>query len=90
MNISIAESLDGKERLAELLKENIPCHEQSYYNDITTWLMACLSQIAYIKFNTPPQPYSSEDKPLKTQLEILKMELETTFDYDGTLNAYFF
>ena len=90
MTKPIAISLDEKERIQELLKENIPCHVQSYYNDITAWFMACLSQIAYIKFNTPPQPYSSEDQSLKTQLEILKMELETTFDYDDTLNAYFF
>ena len=84
MNISIAESLDEKERIQELLKENIPCHVQSYYNDITAWRMACLSHLVYIKFNTPPQPYSSEDKRLEKLLKILNMKREKTFDEDGS------
>lgn len=84
MNISIAESLDEKERIQELLKENIPCHEHSYYNDITAWRMACLSHLVYIKFNTPPQPYSSEDKRLEKLLKILNMKREKTFDEDGS------
>jgi len=82
--ISLDEKEREKERSEELLKGNIPCQKKSDYNDITAWLMACLSQLAYIKFNNPSRSSLSGNKPLKTQLEILKMELETTFDYDGT------
>ena len=39
-------------RSRELLKKDPPSYRQAY-SDRTAWLMACLSELAYIKFNPP-------------------------------------
>ena len=48
-NILITSSSD-KSRIENLLNKNIPSYRQAY-SDRTAWLMACLSEFAYIKFN---------------------------------------
>lgn len=40
------------QNIKQLLSENIPTYRQAY-SDRTSWIMSCLSELAYIKFNEP-------------------------------------
>ena len=46
----IAKSVTDPKRISDLLDKNIPSYRQAY-SDRTAWFMACLSELAYIKFN---------------------------------------
>ena len=46
----LANSRAGVAQVHALLDKNIPSYRQAY-SDRTAWLMACLSELAYIKFN---------------------------------------
>ena len=48
----IANSPAALKRVNNLLNKDIPSYRQAY-SDRTAWLMACLSELAYIKFNPP-------------------------------------
>lgn len=50
-NIFIKSELEQKD-FQSLINKNIPDYRQAY-SDRTSWMMACLSELAYIKFNKP-------------------------------------
>lgn len=60
MSNMIAVSEKEKETVQELLTLNIPTYRQAY-SDRTSWLMACFSELAYIKFNKPVTSYTDEE-----------------------------
>lgn len=41
---------EARSKVVELLKKEVPAYRQAY-SDRTAWIMACLSELAYIKFN---------------------------------------
>lgn len=41
------------QNIKQLLDADIPTYRQAY-SDRTSWIMACLSELAYVKFNEPP------------------------------------
>ena len=112
----IAKSVTDPKRISDLLDKNIPSYRQAY-SDRTAWFMACLSELAYIKFNplfqtndhkkwfieavkklvddnkisslqklisTVGYDHNQEKEQLKKELAALGMQLEDTFDNDGT------
>lgn len=46
----LANSMLEKKRIKSLLKESVPSYRQAY-SDKTAWLMACVSELAYLRFN---------------------------------------
>ena len=48
----IAKSVADLERISNLLGKSTPSYRKAY-SDRTAWLMACLSELAYIRFNPP-------------------------------------
>ncbi|MGI9298649.1 MAG: lipase family protein [Gammaproteobacteria bacterium] len=46
----LTESAQGTEKVKLLLNKELPSYRQAY-SDRTAWLMACLSELAYVKFN---------------------------------------
>ncbi|PHR74229.1 MAG: lipase [Arcobacter sp.] len=52
MSNIIAESQEEIENIKELLAKDIPSYRQAY-SDRTSMIMACLSELAYIKFDKP-------------------------------------
>lgn len=50
-NILATSSLE-LQNIKSLLSQDIPTYRQAY-SDRTSWLMACLSELAYVKFNEP-------------------------------------
>ncbi|NOR58265.1 MAG: lipase family protein [Sulfurimonas sp.] len=48
----LAKSIAEKQDIKALLDKEVPTYRQAY-SDRTSWLMACLSELAYIKFNKP-------------------------------------
>jgi len=50
MSNSFTSSPQDLDRINDLLDKDIPSYRQAY-SDRTAWLMACLSELAYIKFN---------------------------------------
>ena len=46
----LVQSQKDAESIEKLLKKKIPAYRQAY-SDRTAWVMACMSEIAYIKFN---------------------------------------
>lgn len=111
----LAKSEIELESIKKLLDKDVPTYRQAY-SDRTAWLMACLSELAYIKFNKPIinkedkklvksvsklidekkaaslsklidlLAYDSEEEKekLKSDLCILNMTIEKTFDSNGT------
>ncbi len=111
----IAKSLTDQNRVSNLLNKDVPSYRQAY-SDRTAWIMACLSELAYIKFNPlfvnnnqklfldtitklidnnkiqslqkliDMFGYDNEDerRKLEEELATLKLQLEETFDNDGT------
>ena len=59
MNNLIINSPTELKQINDLLGKNLPAYRQAY-SDRTAWLMACLSELAYIRFN--PLFSSSEQK----------------------------
>ena len=59
MTATIAASQNELDRVNSLLSKNVPSYRQAY-SDRTAWIMACLSELAYIKFN--PLFSSNEQK----------------------------
>ena len=59
MTAIIATSQNELDRVNSLLSKNVPSYRQAY-SDRTAWIMACLSELAYIKFN--PLFSSNEQK----------------------------
>lgn len=47
---TIVNSLEEKQDVEGLLAKNLPSHRQAY-SDRTSWLMACISELAYLRFN---------------------------------------
>ncbi len=50
MSNSIATSQSQKKEMADLLSRELPSYRQAY-SDRTAWIMACMSELAYIRFN---------------------------------------
>ena len=50
MTNTIVNSQTELDTINELLNKNLPSYRQAY-SDRTAWIMACLSELAYIKFN---------------------------------------
>lgn len=50
MDNRIATTKEKRQRVNDLLNKNLPHYRQAY-SDRTSWLMACLSELAYIRFN---------------------------------------
>lgn len=46
----LAESQKERDKIGELLDKDLPSYRRAY-SDRTAWLMACLSELAYIRFN---------------------------------------
>ena len=46
----LVDSIDDAKKATGLLKKNIPNYRQAY-SDRTCWLMACISELAYVRFN---------------------------------------
>ena len=57
----LAKSAIELEDIKKLLNKDIPTYRQAY-SDRTAWVMACLSELAYVKFNKPT--INKEDKKL--------------------------
>ncbi|WP_415251643.1 lipase family protein [Sulfurimonas sp.] len=111
----IIERAEEHEKIKKLLSKEIPSYRQAY-SDRTSMIMACLSELAYIKFNEPLLDstnkkliknatkllgkekasyiyklidllaYDSEKerKILESDLVLLNLKLEKTFDEKGT------
>lgn len=52
MKYVLAESSEEVKDIEKLLSKDIPTYRQAY-SDRTAWVMACLSDLVYIKFNEP-------------------------------------
>ena len=74
----IANSPAEVARVHALLDKKIPSYRQAY-SDRTAWRMACLSELAYIRFSQ-----NEEKKQLEKELTKLKSELVKTFNNNGT------
>lgn len=116
MSHVLAESQKELDDIRILLAKNLPSYRQAY-SDRTCWIMACLSELAYLRFNPlfskeQQKEYFLESiekligkkrknalvklidlvaydpdakrKQLKEDLGLLNMQLEETFDNDGT------
>ncbi|ATB69092.1 hypothetical protein SJPD1_0980 [Sulfurospirillum diekertiae] len=111
----LVESEEELQKTKELLAKSIPTYRQAY-SDRTAWVMACLSELSYLKFNEPIidknkakliknvsklidegkqssliklidlLAYDSEEErsKLKSDLQIINMKIEKTFDCNGT------
>ncbi len=65
------------EQVQRLLGRDIPSYRQAY-SDRMAWMMACMSELAYLKFNNKDMP------TLEKALGVLKLELIQKFDSNGT------
>lgn len=68
----IANSPGDRRQVNDLINKNIPSYRQAY-SDRTAWLMACLSELAYIKFNPPFS--SSQQKLFCANIEKLASDI---------------
>ena len=50
MSNLLVDSVEEIQKTKELLAKNLPNYRQAY-SDRTSWLMACISELAYVKFN---------------------------------------
>jgi len=50
MKAILAKSAQDEANIKELIKKTIPSYRQAY-SDRTSWLMACMSELAYLRFN---------------------------------------
>ena len=46
----LVNSKEDSRQIKDLLSKSLPSYRQAY-SDRTAWLMACLSELAYVKFN---------------------------------------
>jgi predicted lipase len=116
MSIILASSESELSDISRLLEKSVPTYRQAY-SDRTAWIMACLSELAYIRFNPlfsrekqkeyflenlsrlvdekkkiaisrlidmVGYDHQEEEKKLRSELGILKMQLLRTFDSGGT------
>jgi len=82
MSHIIAESVKELKEIEDLLSKDVPTYRQAY-SDRTAWIMACLSELAYVKFN--PIVLDKQKKYLlETVSELIgeqkKSSLETLID----------
>jgi len=88
MSNLLAHSPQDLDQINGLLSKDIPSYRQAY-SDRTAWLMACLSELAYIKFN----PIFATDERKKLFLDVVSkldkgdkksilIKLIDTFGYD--------
>jgi triacylglycerol lipase len=70
MNNVIAQSASEVETVNKLLSKPVPTYRQAY-SDRTCWLMACLSELAYLRFN-----------PLFTNLQQQKLVVKYLEEFD--------
>ena len=79
MTTTITNSLTELKQVDELLDKSLPSHRQAY-SDRTAWLMACLSELAYIRFN-PLLPHGKHVDWFRTKaLEILGTDKKSSLD----------
>jgi hypothetical protein len=116
MSIILASSESEISDINRLLEKSVPTYRQAY-SDRTAWVMACLAELAYIRFNPlfsrenqkdyflenlsrlvdekkrvsitrlidmVGYDHREEEKKLRSELGILKMQLLKTFDSAGT------
>jgi triacylglycerol lipase len=116
MTIILASSESELSDINRLLEKSVPTYRQAY-SDRTAWIMACLAELAYIRFNPlfsnvkqkdyflenlsrlvdekkkasvtrlidiVGYDHQDEEKKLRSELGILKMQLLATFDSAGT------
>jgi len=50
MSNILINSAEEKKEIEKLLNKSLPNYRQAY-SDRTSWLMACISELAYVKFN---------------------------------------
>ena len=67
-NILIS-SVEEKHEVENLLRKKLPNYRKAY-SDRTAWVMACISEISYVRFN-PIFKYSTKDYFLKKILELV-------------------
>jgi hypothetical protein len=116
MAMILASSESELSDIDHLLAKSVPTYRQAY-SDRTAWIMACLSELAYVRFNPlfsnekqkdyflenlsrlvderkkvaitrlidmVGYDHQAEEKKLRSELGILKMQLLATFDSAGT------
>ena len=83
MESIFSSNLGDEGNVKKILEKKIPSYRQAY-SDRTAWFMACLSDLAYIKFNAACDDNGKELEHLKSELERLSFKLVQTFDEDGT------
>lgn len=116
MAIILASSETELSEINRLLATSVPTYRQAY-SDRTAWIMACLAELAYIRFNPlfsnarqkdyflenlsrlvdekkkssithlidiVGYDHQEEEKKLRSELGILNMQLQRTFDCAGT------
>jgi hypothetical protein len=83
--MSIVNSIKNQEEVKLLLDKQLPNYRQAY-SDRTAWIMACVSELAYIKFNPmiKSKKYFIEhiNKIVKTENNKLLYSLIEKLDYD--------
>ncbi len=86
MTIKIIKSTEELEVANQLLDKHLPKYRQAY-SDRTAWLMACLSELAYIRFNPLFNPENQKEYFLeaveKLGNKIDKRKLEKLIDIVG-------
>jgi hypothetical protein len=50
MNNELAKTTEELAEIKDLVQKKTPTHRQAY-SDRTCWIMACMSELAYVKFN---------------------------------------
>lgn len=74
-NILVRSQKDA-ESIEKLLKKKIPAYRQAY-SDRTAWVMACMSEIAYIKFNPSILTDKRKEFIHKNIIRSLKKKIKT-------------
>ena len=89
MSNILIQSIAEKNEIKTLLAKKMPSYRKAY-SDRTSWLMACISELAYIKFN-PLIKDSAKERVIKQVSELInakdKKALSTLIDqfgYDAT------
>ena len=75
----LANSSEEQQEIQNLLNKKLPNYRKAY-SDRTCWLMACIAELAYIKFELGKE----EKKKLEENAGYLNLRLADTFDKCGT------
>ncbi len=88
MKSIIAPNPDDKDNVKKILEKKVPSYRQAY-SDRTAWIMACLSELAYIRFNPLFPEGKGEQYLVETTEKLISknnktslLKLIDTFCYD--------